>query len=165
MKVGGPACDTPALPRVNSSLPSGLNLNTWLPLTPASGPSLKGPLSTAQKFPSRSRQNARNKKTPHLVSLADVAGRINVQDRRHRAVLQPDAAHPVRHDPDRCARFDVAEVRPVLEHAVRVVHRVHGGELDGGRQVAAAASLPAGKCDHAGSDDQSGYAEDFPHAT
>src|SRR4029453_14091732 len=57
MKVSGPACDTPALPRVNSSLPSGRNLNTWLPLTPASEPSLKGPLSTAQKFPSRSRQN------------------------------------------------------------------------------------------------------------
>jgi hypothetical protein len=80
----------------------------------------------------------------HVELLEDVAGRVDVQNRRDGSMLQPDAAFAVRDDSDRCARLDVSQMRPVLEHPVRIVHCVPSGELDGGRQVATAAILPPG---------------------
>ena len=48
------AFDTPALPSDSSTLPSGLNLNSWKPRPFVAGLSANGPLSPAQKLPSRS---------------------------------------------------------------------------------------------------------------
>ena len=54
-------------------------------------------------------------------------------------MLHPHAALAVGREPDRGARLDVSQMRPVLEHPVRIVHRVGGGEFDRRRQILAAA--------------------------
>ena len=54
MNVSVPAFETPALPSDSSTLPSGLNLNNWKPRPFVAGLSWNGPLSPAQKLPSRS---------------------------------------------------------------------------------------------------------------
>src|SRR6185503_15715647 len=53
----------------------------------------------------------------------DLARRVDVQDRRLRAVMEPRAALAVRDDADGGARLDVAQLRPVRNHAIRVRHR------------------------------------------
>ena len=62
----------------------------------------------------------------------DGARRVDVQDRRLRSVMQPRAALAVRDDADGGARLDVAQSRPVRDHAVRARHRA------GPRRIAAA---------------------------
>ena len=70
----------------------------------------------------------------HAVAEALVhrAQRVDVQDRRLRSVMQPGAALAVRNDPDGRTGLDVAEPRPVRDHAVRTRHRA------GPRRIAAA---------------------------
>ena len=86
--------------------------------------SANGPLSPAQKLPSRSLTEA-VRLHEHLVAerLHDLARRIEVDDRRLGSVMQPGAALAVGNDADGGAGSNGAERRPLLDHAIRVGHR------------------------------------------
>ena len=72
-------------------------------------------------------------------ALVDGARGVDVQDRRLRSVMQPGAALAVRNDADGRTGLDVAEPRPVRDHAVRTRHRA------GPRRIAAARLAGRGK--------------------
>ena len=133
MNVSVPAFETPALPSDSSTLPSGLNLNSWKPRPLVAGIVLeRSAVARPEVAVAVLAESVRLHEHAVAEPAIDGARRVDVQDRRLGSVVQPGAALAVGDDADRRARLDVAESRPVRNHAVRIRHRA------GPRRIAAA---------------------------
>ena len=125
MNVSSPARETPALPRLSSSSPSGLNLCIWKPRpvrlrTVAERTAVARPQVAVVVHAEAVRRHDR----AFADALRDLAGRVDVVERRLRAVQHPQAAGVVRQKTDgRAPGLARPQRGPVLDHPVRIGHR------------------------------------------